>query len=211
MVNKRGDTGCRSTADEVSRGRARAWSCAASIAHPRDSVAPIEVCDDGPRLSADQSRSKLSLWCSAGSVFNYVWDRYSGLRGLSFNFPVSSSSSSSRSLGLSVSRPIVSSFASSSCTHALPPPSLSLFPHRFPYLLDRCISSLRVKSCQVYSPFLRQQTRTNIRKKSLDRLFFDRLFISMGEKNDLKVYRWGSNLPPLSFILYLFKGSNKVP
>ena len=67
------------------------WSCAASIAHPRDSVAPIEVCDDGPRLSADQSRSKLSLWCSAGSVFNYVWDRYSGLRGLSFNLPQSSS------------------------------------------------------------------------------------------------------------------------
>lgn len=66
---------------------------------------------------------------------------------------------------------------------------LSLFPHRFPYLLDRCISSLRVKSCQVYSPFLRQQTRTNIRKKSLDLLFFDRLFISMGGKNDLKVYR----------------------
>lgn len=54
-----------------------------SIAHPRDPVPPIEVRDDGARLSADQSWSKLSLWCFAGLVFNYVWDRYSGLRGLS--------------------------------------------------------------------------------------------------------------------------------
>jgi len=53
-----------------------------SIAHPRDPVPPIEVRDDGARLSADQSWSKLSLWCFAGLVFNYVWDRYSGLRGL---------------------------------------------------------------------------------------------------------------------------------
>lgn len=62
-------------------------------------------------------------------------------------------------LGLLVSRPIVPSFASSSRTHAPLPPSL------FSYLLDRCISSLRLKSCQVRRVF--------------------RLFIS---KNDSKVY-----------------------
>lgn len=75
-----------------------------SIAHPRDPVPPIEVRDDGARLSADQSWSKLSLWCFAGLVFNYVWDRYSGLRGsLSPSFAQHSVLSLSLSLSLSIS------------------------------------------------------------------------------------------------------------
>lgn len=187
MVNKRGDTGCRSTAGEVSRGRARAWSCAASIAHPRDSVAPIEVCDDGPRLSADQSRSKLSLWCSAGSVFNYVWDRYSGLRGLSFNFPASSSSSSSsRSLGLSVSRPVSFPLSRRAVAHTPPSPSFLPFFPSFPISSIECISSLRVKSCQVYSCFrfplpprtnVHVQARIFVRRVSID---FSTDYLSVG-------------------------------
>lgn len=44
---------------------------------------PIEVRDDAARLSADQSWIKLSLWCFTELVFNYVWDRYWSLRGLS--------------------------------------------------------------------------------------------------------------------------------
>lgn len=59
------------------------------------------------------------------------------------------------SLRLSARR--VPSFASSSCTHVPPlpppPPSFSLFPIVSYLLLDKrwCISSLGVKSCQVYS------------------------------------------------------------
>lgn len=69
----------------------------------------------------------------------------------------SSSSSSSRSLGLSVSRPVVFPLSHRAVAHTSlpppPPPSFSLFPIVSYLLLDKrwCISSLGVKSCQVYS------------------------------------------------------------